>query len=98
LSTGGMVTAAEKTKAKEVLVATEIGIIHQLAKVNGKTKFLPMNSRASCQFMKMITPELVVHSLETGTDEVHVPKDIADKARSAVERMVAIGQPSRGGE
>jgi quinolinate synthase len=98
LSTGGMVTAAEKTTAKEVLVATEIGIIHQLAKVNGKTKFLPMNSRASCQFMKMITPELVVHSLETGTDEVHVPKVIADKARNAVERMIAIGQPSRGGE
>jgi quinolinate synthase len=98
LSTGGMVTAAERTTAKEVLVATEIGIIHQLEKVNGKTKFLPMNSRASCQFMKMITPELVVHSLETGTDEVHVPTDIAEKARSAVERMIAIGQPSRGGE
>jgi quinolinate synthase len=98
LSTGGMVTAAEKTTAKEVLVATEIGIIHQLQKVNGKTKFLPMNSRASCQFMKMITPELVVHALETGTDEVHVPTDIADKARGAVERMIAIGQPSRGGE
>jgi quinolinate synthase len=98
LSTGGMVAMAETTTAKEVLVATEIGIIHQLAKVNGKTKFIPMNERASCHFMKMITPELLVHSLETGTDEVHVPADIANQARAAVERMIAIGQPSRGGE
>jgi quinolinate synthase len=98
LSTGGMVKMAETTTAKEVLVATEIGIIHQLAKVNGKTKFIPMNERASCQFMKMITPELLVHSLETGTDEVHVPADVANQARAAVERMIAIGQPSRGGE
>jgi quinolinate synthase len=98
LSTGGMVAMAETTTAKEVLVATEIGIIHQLAKVNGKTKFIPMNERASCQFMKMITPELLVHSLETGTDEVHVPAGVANQARAAVERMIAIGQPSRGGE
>jgi quinolinate synthase len=98
LSTGGMVTAAEKTTAPEVLVATEIGIIHQLQKVNGRTKFIAMNPRASCLYMKMITPELLVHSLETGTDEVDVPTDIADKARHAVEAMIAIGQPSRGGE
>jgi quinolinate synthase len=98
LSTGGMVKAAEESKAREVLVATEIGIIHQLEKVNSRTKFIPMNSRASCQFMKMITPDLLVHCLETGTDEVHVPTDVGDKARQAVERMIAIGQPSKGGE
>ncbi len=98
LSTGGMVKLAEDTKAKEVLVATEIGIIHQLEKLNSTTKFIPMNDRASCHYMKMITPEKLLVCLRAGLWEIDVPTDIADKARSSVERMIAIGNPSRGGE
>jgi quinolinate synthase len=33
-----------------------------------------------------------------GTDVVDVPRDIADRARLSVERMIAIGTPSRVGE
>ena len=32
LSTGGMLDAARETKASQVLVATEIGMLHQLRK------------------------------------------------------------------
>jgi quinolinate synthase len=99
LSTGGMVKAAAAADASEVLVATETGIIHQLEKVNGgRTRFIAMNERATCRYMKMITPEKLLRSLRDGVDEVTVPKDIADLARASVERMIAIGQPSRGGE
>ena len=98
LSTGGMVREAETTTAKEALIATEIGIIHQLEKVNSKTKFIPVNARASCHFMKMITPAKLVHALEHDVFEVDVPRAIADKARTSVERMIAIGTPSKGGE
>jgi quinolinate synthase len=45
--------------------------------------------------MKMITPEKLLNSLRNGTDVVDVPRDIADKARLSVERMIAIGTPSR---
>jgi quinolinate synthase len=99
LSTGGMVKAAAVTDASEVLVATETGIIHQLEKVNGRrTRFIAMNERATCRYMKMITPEKLLRSLRDGVDEVTVPTYIADRARAPVERMIAIGQPSRGGE
>ena len=98
LSTGGMVKLAETTTAPEMLVATEVGILHQMRKVNKKTKFLPMNDRAACRFMKMITPEKVIRSLREGTFEVTVPTDIAARARASVEKMVAIGNPSKGGE
>ncbi len=98
LSTGGMVKLAEQTKAKEVLVATEIGIIHQLEQLNSTTKFIAMNDKASCHYMKMITPEKLLTCLRAGVWEIDVPTDVADKARSSVERMIAIGQPSRGGE
>jgi quinolinate synthase len=48
--------------------------------------------------MKMITPEKLEHSLLHGNDVVDIPRDIADKARLSVERMIAIGTPSRVGE
>jgi quinolinate synthase len=98
LSTGGMVKMAETSTAKEVLVATEIGIIHQLESLNSHTKFIPMNDRASCHYMKMITPMKLLHCLRNGLFEIDVPADVSSRARSSVERMIAIGQPSRGGE
>ena len=98
LSTGGMLDAARTTTAKKVLVATETGMLHQLRKVNGTTDFQPVNRAAVCKYMKMITPEKLENSLLHGTDIVDVPQDIADKARLSVERMIAIGTPSKTGE
>lgn len=98
LSTGGMLDAARETKAKKVLVATETGMLHQLRKVNVTTVFEPVNRAAVCKYMKMITPEKLEHALLHGTDVVDVPRDIADRARLSVERMIAIGTPSRVGE
>ena len=98
LSTGGMLDAARTTTAKKVLVATETGMLHQLRKVNVTTEFQPVNRAAVCKYMKMITPEKLENALMYGTDVVDVPRDIADRARASVERMIAIGTPSRVGE
>ncbi len=93
LSTGGMVDAARTTTAGTVLVATEIGMLHQLRKVNDRATFLPMNPQASCRFMKMTTPDLLLRALREGRDEVTVDPAVAARARRAVERMIAIGNP-----
>ncbi len=98
LSTGGMVTQAGRATAPRVLVATETGLLHQLRKENPRTTFLPITDRAVCGYMKMITTERLLNCLRTGRDEVTVPEDIAERARASVERMIAIGNPSRGGE
>jgi quinolinate synthase len=98
LSTAGMVTAARDTKARKVLVATETGMLHQLQKVNSNTQFQPVNRAAVCKYMKMITPEKLERCLVEGRDVVDVPTDIAERARQSVERMIAIGTPSRTGE
>jgi quinolinate synthase len=96
LSTGGMVDAARTMTSPTALVATEIGMLHQLRKVNQHTTFLPMNAKASCRYMKMNTPELLVRCLRERRDEVDVPADVADRARRAVERMIEIGNPGSG--
>ena len=95
LSTSGMITAAKETRAAKVLVATETGMLHQLRKANPLVIFEPVNRAAVCKYMKMNTPEKLLEALRTGRDEVTVPRDIADRARLSVERMIAIGTPSR---
>lgn len=96
LSTGGMLDAARETGAKQVLVATEIGMLHQLRKAAPGVDFQAVNDRASCPYMKMITPAALLRSLREGRDEVHVAPDVAERARTSVERMIAIGNPGSG--
>ncbi|GAA3038457.1 quinolinate synthase NadA [Gordonia defluvii] len=96
LSTGGMLDAARETKASQVLVATEIGMLHQLRKAAPGVDFQPVNGRASCPYMKMITPAALLRCLVTGRDEVEVDPAVAARARASVEKMIAIGNPGSG--
>jgi quinolinate synthase len=91
-----MLDAARATGSREVLVATEVGMLHQLRRAAPEVDFRAVNDRASCRYMKMITPTALLRSLREGTDEVHVPVEIAERARGAVERMIAIGRPGGG--
>ncbi|WP_255283788.1 quinolinate synthase NadA [Saccharomonospora azurea] len=96
LSTGDMLTAARDTKATSVLVATEVGMLHQLRKAAPEIDFRAVNDRASCRYMKMITPAALLRSLRGGVDEVDVDPDVAARARASVRRMVEIGTPGGG--
>ncbi|ACY22173.1 quinolinate synthetase complex, A subunit [Gordonia bronchialis DSM 43247] len=96
LSTGGMIDAARETGATQVLVATEVGMLHQLRKAAPGIDFQAVNDRASCPYMKMITPAALLRALREGRDEVFVADDVAERARKSVERMIAIGNPGSG--
>lgn len=91
LSTGGMLTKSRQLGSAKVLVATETGMLHQLRKANPAAVFEPVNPKADCRYMKMITPEKLLRSLREGTFAVEVDEEIAVKARRAVERMVELG-------
>ena len=97
LSTGGMLDAANQTQARKVLVATEVGMLHQLRRAAPDVDFQAVNDRASCKYMKMITPAALLRCLVEGADEVHVDPQIAALGRRSVQRMIEIGQ-SGGGE
>jgi quinolinate synthase len=91
LSTGGMVSEAEASPHRRFLVATETGILHQLRRARPDKEFVPIDAKAECKYMKMITPENLLTSLRDGIFEIDVPPAIAERARASVERMVAIG-------
>jgi quinolinate synthase len=89
LSTDGMVRFAEETRAPEVLVATEVGILHRMRKLNPTTKFLPLSEGAICPYMKQIDLTDVRDSLALNQYVIEVSSETAAKARRALERMVA---------
>jgi len=91
LSTGGMIRRARETPARTVIVATELGIIHRLQKEAPDKRFLPVSRHAVCPNMKRITLEKVLWSLEDMSGQVQVPRDIAARARRALDRMLEIG-------
>lgn len=92
LSTSGMTTHVQKSPKKEFVVATETGILHRLKKENPQKTFIPLRSDMVCEFMKMITLPKLLNSLENMDFEVKVPKEIADKARIPIQRMLELSK------
>jgi quinolinate synthase len=98
LSTGGMLESARQTRARQVLVATEVGMLYQLRNAAPETDFQAVNAKAACKYMKMITPAALLRCLTDGVDEVDVDPQISRLALRSVQRMIAIGQSGGGGE
>ena len=90
LSTEKMVSFAKASPKERFLVATETGILHRLHKEAPGKRFEAVSERAVCRYMKMITLEKLRDSLRDGKYVVTVEPEIADRARGAIERMVAI--------
>lgn len=90
LSTEGMMNHVRKSDADKFVVATETGILYRMRQQNPDKTFVAASDQAECRYMKMITPENVRDSLLYDQYEVTVPREIADRARLAIERMLAI--------
>jgi len=90
LSTEGMLNHVHQSKSNNFVVATEIGILYKMRQQNPGKTFIPASDKAECQYMKMITLEKVYDALIHEKNIVTVPKEIADKARLAINRMLEI--------
>ena len=92
LSTGGLCRYAQTSQAKEIIVGTEIGIIHRLRKENPDKRFIPVSEQAVCPNMKLITLEKIIYSLEEMVFEVKVSPEVRASAIAAVNKMLAVGR------
>jgi quinolinate synthase len=91
LSTEAMMNKAKDSTSENIIVATETGVIHKMQKASPDKNFIPINTSATCKYMKMITVEKVLESLKTEGPEVKVSREIAIKAKTAIDRMVETG-------
>jgi len=90
LSTGGMRRHARETNARELIVGTEIGLLHPLRKENPEKEFYPASEMADCPNMKMNTLEKILWSLEDLVYQVHVPEQIRVRAWDAIDGMLRL--------
>jgi len=90
-STGGMFDFVAGTNHKEFIVVTEEGMIYPLHKAHPDRTFYPVKEGGMiCPDMKMISLDDVCSSLEKMEYIITVDKPSADKARLALERMLAV--------
>ena len=89
-STSGILRVCRERAERTFIIGTEIGILHRLRKENPGKTFLAVTPLADCPNMKLSTIEKMVWSLEDGVHQVRVPPDIADAARTSIERMLAL--------
>jgi quinolinate synthase len=78
-------------KVRDVVVATETGMLYPLQMAAPDVNFVAANPRAACVYMKMITLHKLRDALREMKFEVRVPEEIAVRARVPIDRMVALG-------
>jgi quinolinate synthase len=94
-STSGLLKYTKEDSANTFIVATESGIIYQMQKANPDKVFIPApptNACAcnDCPHMKLNTLEKLYNCMKYELPEIDVPKDIIDRARKPIERMLEI--------
>ena len=89
-STSGMMRYVGESSAKEFILCTERGLFHRLKKDNPEKLFHNPTSLNICPNMKRITLEKVLWSLEDMQFEIELPRDTVEKARAAIEGMIAL--------
>ncbi len=93
-STSGMINHVGERKPAKVLLVTECSMSDNVAVQHPDVEFVrPCNL---CPHMKLITLPKILHALETMTHEVEVDPQIGARAKSAVERMLAVGRGKQG--
>lgn len=92
LSTGGMVNHVKESPKDTFIIGTEVDMVTRLRRENPDKTIIPALSEAICKTMKLHTLEKVKNSLLNEEFVVKVDEDIADKARSAVERMIEVSK------
>jgi quinolinate synthase len=90
-STAAMSNYVKDRQPGRVVLITECSMSDNVAVENPGVEFIrPCNL---CPHMKRITLGAIRNALETMTHEVHVDPAVAERARAAVERMLAVGMP-----
>ena len=89
-STTGIMKYAKESDNKEFIIVTEKGVVDRLTRDYPDKKFYLVCKKAVCPNMKMNTLEDILYVLETEKNEITVDENVANLARTAIERMVAV--------
>ncbi len=94
-STSQMIEFSEKTDKKNLIIATETGILHQMKKKSPYKNFYIVSADEACNcndcnFMKMITVEKIYKSLLNEYFEIIIEEKLRLSALRPIEKMIEI--------
>ena len=89
-STSGMYEFCRTHPARSFIIGTEAGILYRLRKENPDKEFILPSGSLICPNMKLTSLEDVLHSLQTLSPRITVPEDVRVRARTALDRMLAV--------
>ena len=89
-STSGIIRSVCNDAGREFIIGTEIGILHRLERECPAKKCYPLYQAAVCRNMKKTDLKKVLDALVSLHPRITVPEEIADRARKAIERMLAL--------
>ena len=98
-STAKMIDYVKTAEAKEFIVATEMGILHEMKKVAPGKTYIPVPVKdtfecncSECSFMKMNTIEKLYNCMKNESPEVFMSQEIIDKALPPINRMLEMSK------
>lgn len=94
-STAALLKFVQADPAREFIVVTEPGILHQMQKVAPEKLLIPAPPEANCAcnecpFMRLNTPEKLYLALRDLEPELVLPEDLRERAKLPIERMLAL--------
>ena len=89
-STAQIIEYAKKNSHDKYLIATEMGILHQLRKDNPDKTFYLLTQGLVCPNMKKTSVESVYNALKYNRYEINLDKEVIERARRSLEAMLAI--------
>ncbi len=89
-STSQMISVAKSSDAKTFIVGTEIGMIAKLQQECPEKKFVPLKKDAVCEDMKLTSLQMVKDCLQFGENEIFLEKDVIDKAKGCIDKMLIL--------
>ncbi len=96
-STTALLNYTKSSTAKEFIVGTESGILHQMKISSPEKIFIPAPPETNCAcndcpYMKLNTIEKLYLCMEYETPEIHMSADLLEKSRKPIERMLEISR------
>ncbi len=100
-STSRLLEEVQKNPAKKFIVATEIGIFHQMKKLRPDVELIqapvadPGCACNDCPYMKLSSLEKIERALQTLSPQVNLTEELRLKAKISLDRMmqISIDQP-----
>lgn len=95
-STAALLDYARQSAAREFIVATESGILHQMRKDCPEKTFIPAPPEETgcgcndCSYMKLNTLEKLYRCLRDEKPQINIDDAVAERARKPIERMLSL--------